>query len=66
MNHHGIPTHTILGHEEFLQQYVLARALAHTGGLEGSGAASQAQIAWERIQATIQATPKTENKSPNT
>jgi len=35
---------------EFLIAYILARANAHTGGLEGVAAIEEAIKAWNRIQ----------------
>jgi hypothetical protein len=39
----------LLTHEEFLQQYVLNRATAHVGGLDGDGAVVQGEGAWKKI-----------------
>lgn len=35
---------------DFVTQYVLNRAAAHTGGLDGSSAALSAAEAWDTIQ----------------
>lgn len=43
----------LMGHEEFLQRYVLNRALAHVGGLDGVGCARQAESAWNGIRKII-------------
>ena len=39
----------LLTHEEFLQQYVLNRALGNTGGL-GEVCVDKAQACWDKIQ----------------
>lgn len=36
-------------HREFLQQYILNRALGHAGGLNGDFAALEAEKAWKEI-----------------
>ena len=39
----------MLSHEEFLQQYVLNRASAHTGGLS-EACVEKAEASWQRIR----------------
>jgi len=40
---------SLLEKHEFMQQYVLNRAIGHNGGLCGKKAAREASLAWEVI-----------------
>lgn len=39
----------VLSQRQFMQYYAIARAMGHSGGLEGTQAAYQAQYAWSAI-----------------
>lgn len=38
---------------EFLVEYVLGRAIAHTGGLEGLSALSEAGAVWDKLAGSV-------------
>jgi len=44
----------LLSKEEFLQQYILNRALGHSGGLDGRCAAAEGRKAFDFIEALCQ------------
>ena len=52
---------TPLNHEQFLQQYILNRALGNTGGLDAGGAVHQAERAWQEIKRLTAKDPKKNN-----
>ena len=53
-----------LNHEQFLQTYLLNRALAHVGGLDAPYAVESGEEGWQKIQFIIAKDQKyQENKS---
>ena len=48
-----VPESLLQSHEQFLQQYVLNRALGHTGGLDPCAALESAEKAYQKIQEII-------------
>lgn len=52
-----------LNHEQFLQQYLLNRALGHVGGLEARFAVKSAEEGWQEIQKIIASTSPKDRSS---
>lgn len=47
----------VLSQRQFMQYYAIARAMGHSGGLEGTQNAYQAQYAWSTIEQITKGQP---------
>jgi len=55
-----------LNHEQFLQTYLLNRALAHVGGLDAPCAVESGEEGWQEIQRIIAKDPKNQDDKSGT